>query len=102
MSHENVMKRALAALMRVQPQVRGAIPAQDVEFAIADLRTALAEKEKAEPRRELSEREERQHTHEARRWCHGDSAWSEWQPCTAEQALSYAKDETFQVRAAKG
>lgn len=39
-----------------------------------------------------------QHTHEARRWCHGDSAWSEWQPCTAVQAASYAKDETFQVR----
>jgi len=55
-----------------------------------------------EPRRELSERDGRQHTHEARRWCSGDSAWSEWQPCTAEQAASYAKDETFQVRAARG
>lgn len=42
------------------------------------------------------------HTHEARRWCHGDDAWSRWQPCTAEQAASYAKDETFQVRAAGG
>lgn len=55
-----------------------------------------------QPRRELSERDGRQHTHEARRWCSGDSAWSEWQPCTAEQAASYAKDETFQVRAARG
>lgn len=52
--------------------------------------------------RELSKRDERQHAHEARRWCSGDSAWSEWQPCTAAQAASYAKDETFQVRATRG
>lgn len=37
-------------------------------------------------------------THEARRFCHGDYAWSNWQPCTAEQAERYAADETFQVR----
>lgn len=43
-----------------------------------------------------------QHTYKARRWCHGDGAWSEWQPCTAAQAASYAKDETFQVRATRG
>lgn len=38
-------------------------------------------------------------THEARRWCYGDDAWSEWQPCSAERAAERAKDETFQVRA---
>lgn len=37
-------------------------------------------------------------THEARRYCKGDDAWTEWQPCTEEQASRYLKDETFQVR----
>lgn len=36
---------ALNALLRVQPQVRGAIPQQDVEDAIDRLRAALAEPE---------------------------------------------------------
>lgn len=37
-------------------------------------------------------------THEARRYCHGDADWTDWQPCTAEQAARYKKDDTFQVR----
>jgi hypothetical protein len=37
--------QALAALERVQPQVRGAIPIGDVEDAIAALRVALAQPE---------------------------------------------------------
>lgn len=37
-------------------------------------------------------------THEARRYCHGDDSWTNWQPCTAEQAAQREKDETFQVR----
>lgn len=36
-----VMRQALAALERVQPQVSGAIPQQDVIYAIAALREAL-------------------------------------------------------------
>lgn len=38
---------------------------------------------------------------EARRYCKGDGAWSNWQPCTALQADMYKLDETFQVRARK-
>ena len=38
-------------------------------------------------------------THEARRYCHGDDAWTEWQPCTREQAaLWQASDPTFEIR----
>jgi hypothetical protein len=37
--------------------------------------------------------------HEVRQWCHSDYTWSEWKPCTDEQALEYSKDEMFQVRA---
>ena len=44
-----VAHQALAALERVQPQVRGAIPIGDVEDAIAALRDALAQQEQAEP-----------------------------------------------------
>lgn len=37
-------------------------------------------------------------THEARRYCHGDDAWTDWRPCTAQQAAEYRLDGTFQVR----
>lgn len=37
-------------------------------------------------------------THEARRYCRGDGEWSNWQPCTAEQAERRKSDDTFQVR----
>ncbi len=37
-------------------------------------------------------------THEARRYCHGDEAWTNWQPCTAEQARRYTADDGFQIR----
>ena len=37
-------------------------------------------------------------THEARRRCHGDDAWTDWRPCTKEQAEQRRMDETFQVR----
>ena len=40
-------QQALNALDRVQPQIRGAIPQQDVEDAITTLRAALAEPVKA-------------------------------------------------------
>lgn len=40
-------QEALNALLRVQPQVRGAIPVQDVEEAIDALRAALAEQDAA-------------------------------------------------------
>jgi hypothetical protein len=40
-------------------------------------------------------------TDEARRYCHGDDAWTHWQPCTAEQAARYEKDDAFNVRPLK-
>lgn len=40
-------------------------------------------------------------THEASRYCHGDDAWTDWQPCTAEQAARYERDDAFKVRPLK-
>lgn len=37
-------------------------------------------------------------THEARRYCHGDSAWSSWQPCTEATAAARQTQSDFQVR----
>lgn len=37
-------------------------------------------------------------THEARRFCHGDDAWSSWQPCTMADALRRQGEEGFEVR----
>lgn len=37
-------------------------------------------------------------THEVRRYCRGDRAWTDWQPCTAEQAARYEMDDSCRVR----
>lgn len=42
MTSDLAMKVALDALLRVQPQVRGVLPQQDVEYAIGALNAALA------------------------------------------------------------
>jgi len=41
-------------------------------------------------------------THEVSRWCSGDDAWSNWQPCTAEKAAEYAKDDLVKFRRLTG
>jgi hypothetical protein len=41
-------------------------------------------------------------THEVRRWCSGDGAWTNWQPCTAAKAADYAKDDSIEVRRLAG
>lgn len=38
---------------------------------------------------------------EARRWCKGDNAWTNWQPCTEEQKIKWSDREEFQFRAAR-
>ena len=48
-------QQALEALDRVQPQIRGAIPQQDVENAITALRAALAEPEELRENERLRE-----------------------------------------------
>lgn len=42
---EFVAKFVLATLLRVQPQIRGAIPVEDVEWAISSLKKELKNNE---------------------------------------------------------
>ena len=42
-SNEALLRQALEALVRAQPQILGVLPQQDVEYAIAALRERLGE-----------------------------------------------------------
>ena len=53
-------------------------------------------------RTELRKLPKPDYTHEACRYCHGDDAWSNWQPCTTAQARIYEGREDFRVRPLTG